>query len=264
MRYAYGVLIGALLSGVIFIGSAIIRVAGFGVSDPMILRSLWSAFISWFAISITLLIVPPIIVHFMNPTKAKEFLIFEVGGVAFFTPFWLGLAAELTGTPWPTVFIDGVENALPFLGPDGSIWGMNIGGFVVTSVMLFSLLLGLYLLRPSFIVKMISTAVPTTTGPPAKKQAPAKGGPPAPSIDAELPNISRPVADDAALKRLRTFLTELTVAEPVINALVSAGVTTLEDLVTTPADKLAEYARLDERTAKELYSAIQKKAWFSV
>ncbi len=264
MRYAHGIFIGAILTGVIFIGCALIRVAGYGISDPSTLQWLWSLYTTWFFLSIAIIVAPPIIVYFADRARFKEFLIFEVGGVAFFTPFWLCFATELSGTPWLTVFVSGVEAAIPFPGPEGTLWGVNIDGFVVVGLMSLSLVFGMYILRPAFIKQMTAVAGPTTTAVrPGGTSPPVSGGPPTSTIEREMPDVTGPVSDDRALQRLRVFLIELSVPEPVINALVSAGVTTVEELITTPANKIAEYARLDERTAKDLYNAIQKK-WFSV
>ncbi|NWF97226.1 MAG: helix-hairpin-helix domain-containing protein [Candidatus Thorarchaeota archaeon] len=292
MRYMLGVFIGALLPGIVFMGSAVINALGYGVTDPVVLQSLWSLFLGWVFVSALILVVPPIAVYFARRQLFREFFFYEFGGLAFFSPFWIGLAAEVSGTPWVEVFTSGVRSGLPSLGPDGTLIGTDIGAIVLTPLMIASLVVGLLVLRPSLILRMSGPGVATE----ALSAVETVGATPAPStiegapaavaetpskaakasgkaakaakpiskgqVDSEMPGVSAPVADDTTIAELRVFLSELSVPEMTINAIINAGIATVTDLVSTGTEQFVSVVGLDRKTAQDLYVAIQKKAWY--
>lgn len=267
MRYALGVFLGALFPGIIFLGAAFIRLAGINETDPLILRSLWNLFTIWFLVCVAMLVVPVIVVRFARRNMLREWVLFEAGGLALFTPMWFLLAAELTGTPMIQVLQLGVEAALPILGEEWRVVGMNIGPVVLVPVLILSVLVGAFLLRPSFIARS------GTVGEPAEPKAP-KGEaapPPAPvekpeaaepSIESEMPGVTRPVADERTVEELRTFLGEMSVPAATIEAIVKGGIETVTDLVATSAEQLVRLTGIDRRTAEDLHLSVQKKVWF--
>lgn len=266
MRYALGVFLGALFPGIIFLGTAFIRLAGIDETNPLVLESLWYTFTVWFLVCVAMLVVPVIVVRFTRRNILREWVLFEAGGLALFTPMWFLLAAELTGTPMMQVLTLGVEAAFPIIGENWSVIGMNIGPVVLVPVLILSVLVGAFLLRPSFITRS------GTAGEPAEPKAPkGEAAPPPPvekpeetepSIESEMPGVTRPVADERTVEELRTFLGEMSVPAGTIEAIVKAGIETVTDLVATSAEQLTRLTGIDRRTAEDLHLSVQKKVWF--
>ncbi|MFW9805855.1 MAG: hypothetical protein ACFFFK_03940, partial [Candidatus Thorarchaeota archaeon] len=63
MRYAYGIIIGAILPFVIFLGSAMI----------LFLSLAWDVFTMWFVVSLAIGIIPPILAFFAKRNAFREF-----------------------------------------------------------------------------------------------------------------------------------------------------------------------------------------------
>ncbi len=258
MRYAHGIIFGALLPGIIFIGGAIIKASGFGVTDPQTLASLWNMYLIWFAISIVLLVLPPILGYVLFREEFRTLLAFEFGGLLFFTPFWFILATDISGDYWVNVLLSGIENGLPMLGAGGAIQGTNVGPIVIIPSMLLFIFLGLYVLRPSFIEAFASgtMSLPFSLG-----SFMSGGETPTETPDA-AGEVAAPVADASSVEQLRALLTEIGTAPAVIDALINAGITTATDLVSTGPEQLAQITGLDPSAAAELNAQVQKKMWF--
>ncbi|RLI50816.1 MAG: hypothetical protein DRO73_01980 [Candidatus Thorarchaeota archaeon] len=258
MRYAHGIMFGALLPGIIFMGCAFIKVAGFGITDPAALQAIWNAYLAWFGISIAVIVVPLIIAWFRYREQFREILIYEVGGLAFFSPLWFIFATDVSGDSWVDVLLTGVHNALPFLGPSGSIQGVNIGPIVLIPSIVIALALGLYMLRPAFIESFVSGSATA----PALRDLSATVGRPAAAPEEEIPKVPPPELETRTEDELRALLTELGTAPNIIEAIIAAGIKTSTDLVATSPEQLAQITGMTQQDAANLNALVQKKLWF--
>jgi len=252
LRYAYGVLLGFLLSGIIFIGSAFIRLAGYGVTDSAVLLELWNIYVIWVFISISLVLVPVIAAAAMYRTNFKEIIIFEAGGLGLFTPFWFALAAEISGDSFLNVILNGVENGLVFLNESGQLSGVTIGPVIFLPIYIALPLIGLFLLRPSFVYRKS----PTEKSP--ELSALTEPDP----IEGEMPDISPPIADSTSVDELRKLLSDLSMPPGTIDTIINAGFATITGLVATSPEQLAAATGLDPKVVQEIHLAVQKKVWF--
>ncbi len=272
MRYALGILYGAIITGIIFLGSAVIKLAGNGVTDQAELDALWGVFQIWTVVSILIIIAPVIIVYFMKRDTFKEFLLFEVGGLALFTPMWLLFATELTGSSIVDLFTTGIESGLIWYGPDGSLIGGHITPILFIPLMGLLILIGIIILRPSFLAKHAGPSEPRAlqalkddVSLPAEKGAgPPSVGPPlgAEPIETEMPGVAPPIASAASEDELRSLLTELGTPDTTISAILNAGIATVTDLVATSPDQLVSATGIDKKSAEDLHMLVQKKVWF--
>ena len=258
MRYAHGVLIGAVLPGVIFIVAAAINITGIG-ADSSILAALWQVYTIWFGVSIALALLPLVIIYIVRRDMFKEFLIFEVGGFALFSPIWLFIATDISGNPWYSILIDGITEGLIGLGPDGTIIGIDISNIFLIPVLSASIIVGVLLLRPSFIAKYGFTGeIPELTE--LKETTVTKEIDPP---DAEMPEVTAPPPTVDSVAQLRDALIEQGTTDPMINLILNSGIGTINDLAATSADQLSNLTGMDKRQAEALLMAIQKKVWFS-
>ncbi len=258
MRYAYGMIFGALLPGIIFIGSAIIKLTGFGITDPILLQAIWNLYLTWFVTSVVLIILPLLIGYLKFRSEFREILVYEFGGLLFFTPFWFILAADISGTFWLDVLMNGIENGLPTLGAGGAIQGTNIGPIVLIPSMILFIILGVYVLRPSFVNAFASGTMSirfSLGGFLPSESGPAEGGP-------VEPGATAPAAGESVVQELRALLTELGVAPAMIDALINAGITTATDLVSTSPEQIAQITGMDATAAENLNAQVQKKMFF--
>ena len=272
MRYALGILYGAIITGIIFLGSAAIKFAGNGVTDQAELDALWGVFQIWTFVSILIIIAPVIIVFFMKRDMFKEFVLFEVGGLALFTPMWLLFATELTGRSIVELFTTGIESGLIWFGPDGSLIGGHITPILFIPLMGLMILMGIIILRPSFLAKHAGLSEPGALKAlrddislPAEKGAgpPSVGPPPgAEPIESEMPGVAPPIASAASEDELRSLLTELGTPDTTISAILNAGIATITDLVATSPDQLVSATGIDKKSAEDLHMLVQKKVWF--
>ncbi|MFW9800794.1 MAG: helix-hairpin-helix domain-containing protein [Candidatus Thorarchaeota archaeon] len=260
MRYGLGVSIGALLPGIIFMGSAIPKIAGLGVTDQAVLASIWSMYVLWFYICIGIAVVPLLVVYNRSRENFRRFVLFEAGGFGLFSPLWLFLATEMSGTPWTELLFEGIQNGLPAPGPAGTIIGISIGPVFFVPLLIAMLLTGLIVLRPSFIERHGGGVVSPLK--PAAKPEPAPAPTPEDTLEAQMPGVKPPVADELSKVELRALLLELGVPEPTIAALANAGYATVTDIVSTSAEQLAISTGLDKATAENLHMAVQKRVWF--
>ncbi|MGY5871224.1 MAG: helix-hairpin-helix domain-containing protein [Candidatus Thorarchaeota archaeon] len=258
MRYAHGVLIGAILPGVIFLVTAAIRITGIG-ADEATLAALWQIYKIWFVVSIALAILPLLIIYLVRRDMFREFLIFEAGGFGFFAPLWIFIATDISGNPWYSILFDGIQDGLIGFGPGGTIIGIEISNIFLVPFLVFSFICGIIFLRPSFIAKWSYTGelpelveLKETTE--TKEESP---------MDTKMPDVVAPPTTADSIASLRDILIELGTTDPVINLILNSGIGTTTDLVATSADQLATITGMDKRQAEALLMAVQKKIWFS-
>jgi hypothetical protein len=262
MRYAYGVFIGALLPFFIFLGSAIILYLGIP----------WEVFIIWFIVSLVAAILPLVLVFFAQRDSFREFLIFEAGGFGLFSPLWIVLFADFTGTSWIVLLTEGITNGIPIPGLGVSIVGIDISGPILIMIFVICLLIGVIFLRPSFIAKhgavgeieelreLKESAEPTEAPPvePVEVLVESEEDP----IEVEMPEVAPPQASVDTMSDLRELLIELGTPEPTINLIFNAGIATTTDLAATSPDQLSNLTGIDKRSAEDLHMAVQKKMFF--
>lgn len=258
MRYAHGILIAFLIPGIIFIGSAIIKLAGIGVTDGAALALIWNVYITWTFISIAIILAPLIVVYIRFKSIMREFLIFEAGGIFFFSPLWFILMTEVTGDSFIEVLLQGVQNGIAFPGPSGEgLIGVNIGPIFLIPLLTVGMIFGLAILRPSFIER-----VPSVSSPPELEALKEKKEKSEDDIDAEMPDVTPPIADSNSISELRKLLTELSVPITIIETLINAGIATVTDLISTSPESLAKTSGIDVKMAQDIHLAVQKKVWF--
>lgn len=252
MRYAYGILLGFLLSGIIFVGGAVIKLADYGITDIAILSQLWNIYILWVFISICLIILPVVVSFAIYRVKFKQVVIFEAGGLALFTPFWIALAIEITGASFLTVISEGIRNGLVFFDESGVLVGVTVGPIILIPLLVALPLIGIFLLRPSFVYRE----------PPVEKPPELSALTEPDPIEAEMPDISPPIADSSSVNELRRLLTEISTPSGTIDTIINAGFATITDLVATSPEQLATMTGLDPKVAQEIHLTVQKKVWF--
>ncbi|MHA1882198.1 MAG: hypothetical protein ACTSUO_04055 [Candidatus Thorarchaeota archaeon] len=258
MRYATGVILGALVSGIIFLGSAVIKITGNGVTDPTALNAIWNLFILWSIVSVFLILSPLMLMYYKNRVGFRELLLLEIGSLSFFTPFWFFFATEVSGDPIIDVVTHGVEEGLPYINEVGAITGVNIGPIILIPSLIAMIVFGLFLLRPSYIEKQIAPDEP-----PELVALKEKTTPPIPeSIDTEMPDVKPPESTPSSIEELRTLLVELLVPEETVGAIMVAGFETITDLVATSPNQIASLANIELRLAQEIHLKVQKKVWF--
>lgn len=257
MRYAHGMLLGAIIPGVIFLGAMVIKVATHG-ADALLLAALWEVYVVWFLISIALLLLPPVVVYFSRRDMVKEFLIYEAGGLGLFGPMWLILATDLAGSSFTTLFTHGVIGGLIGFGPGGTIIPIDVSNIILIPILAFSTIFGVYVLRPSFIVRYGEV-----TEIPELKALKESATSPEDALEVEMPDITPPKATADTVANLRDILVEVNAPEPTINVILSSGIATTPDLVSTSPAQLAALTGMDRKSAEDLLMAVQKKLWFS-
>ncbi len=263
LRYGLGVLLGAIIPGIMFIGAAVINVLGFGVTDPLILGTLWNLYVLWFLVSAVIFVAPLIIVRFMKREMLRELLLFEVGGFAFFAPLWLFFAAEMTGYSIIKLFTVGVENALPSPGLGGTIVGVTINSIILIPMILVFMIFGAFILRPSFVYGIMKTTTKSALEglKPAGKpetERPAEPATPPPTT----PAPPRPASTEAAKQKLMNFLNEIGIPGPTIQKIIQAGFTSETELVATSSDQLAQMLGISASEAEGILVEVQKKVFF--
>ncbi|MHA2223473.1 MAG: hypothetical protein ACXAAO_15640, partial [Candidatus Thorarchaeota archaeon] len=232
MRYAIGIIVGAVLPLIIFFGAAMIKVAGIP----------WDIYVIWFVISIGIAVVPPIVVYSGKRELFREFVIYEGGGFGVFTPIWMILFTDLAGESWTTLFTIGITDGLIAPGLGGTIVGIDVSNFFLIPFFIFSLIAGLFVLRPSFVQRYGLGEMPEL------KVLKDDTTPPEDPIEAEMPDVAPPEASAETIADLKTHLVELGVAEPTINQILESGISTTTDFVATSADHLVTLTGLDKRT----------------
>jgi hypothetical protein len=222
------------------------------------LAALWNVYIIWFLVSIALVTLPPLVIYFARRQMFREFLIYEAGSLGVFTPLWLFLMTDISGGSLTRLFTEGVTSALVGFAPDGSLTGIGIDSVLLIPLLVMSGILGIILLRPSFIAKYgLGDEIPELT---ALKETTEE---PEDEMRPEVPGAepTKPNADTVA--SLRDLLVEIDTPEPTINLILNSGIGTTTDFVGTSPDQLARLASIDKRTAEALLIAARKKLWFS-
>jgi hypothetical protein len=262
MRYAYGIILGAVLPFVLFLGAAIIK----------ILALSWDVYVLWFFLSIGISIAPPILVFLARRDAIRELLIYEAGGFGLFSPIWLFLFTDLSGDSWRVLLTDGIVGGLIGPGFGGTIIPMTIEAVFLIPILIFCIVIGVIFLRPSFIAKygvkgemtelreLKESAEPGAVTITEPSVAPAADG--EDPIEKEMPEVVPPQASADTMADLRGLLTELGTPEPTINLIFNAGIATTTDLVATSPEQLSTLTGIDKRTAEDLHLAVQKKVWF--
>lgn len=249
---------GAVFPGVIFMVAAAINITGIG-ADAAGLELLRQIYTIWFVASIALAIFPLVIIFVVRRDMFKEFLIFETGGFGFFSPIWIFIATDISGDPWYSILFNGITDGLIGPGPGGTIIGIDISNLFLIPFLIFSFIVGVIFLRPSFIVKYgymgelpELTELKETTG--TKEEG---------SIESEMPEVAAPPTTADSVAILRDILIEQGTTDPMINLILNSGIGTTTDLAATSADQLATLTGMDKRQAEQLLMAVQKKVWFS-
>ncbi|MFW9962181.1 MAG: hypothetical protein ACFFCX_01330 [Candidatus Sifarchaeia archaeon] len=257
MRYAYGISLGAVLTFIVFLGAAVIK----------ILALSWDVYVTWFLTSILIGIVPPILVFFARRDKAREFLIYEIGSFGLFSPLWLILFTDLSGDSWTVLLREGIIGGL--IGPGfGGIVPLDIDSYLLIPMLLLCVIIGIIFLRPSFIAKYSVKGEISELRELKKSAKPDVTTVESPEVDTEdpiereMPEVAPPVASVDTMADLRGLLTELGTPEPTINLIFNAGIATTTELVATSPEQLASLTGIDKRTVEDLHMAVQKKVWF--
>ncbi len=228
------------------------RIAGYGVTDPVALTALWNLYVLWVFVSIILIFIPVIVGYFVYRPNFKKIILFEAGGLGLFTPFWFALATEISGDSFIGVFLNGVENGLPFFNEVGQLVGISISPILLVPILLLMIVIGLILLRPSYILEQ------TAPKEPPELSALSEPDP----IETEMPDIEPPVADASSIDELRTLLAELSVPSGTIDTIINAGYATITDLVATSPEQIASNTGLDPKIIQDIHLTVQKKVWF--
>ncbi len=249
---------GALISGIIFMGSAVLKIMGANLTDPVALNTMWTIFLIWFLVSLLLLTLPLVITYVRNRSAFREFLLYQFGSISFFTPFWFILATEVSGEAWMDVLVNGVDNGLPFFNTAGELVGIHVGPIILIPSLVLMIFIGLYFLRPGFIEEQ--TAPPVLPELVALKEKPSP--PPIVSVEDEMPDVKPPVPDASSIEELRALLVELAIPAETVNVILAGGFKTVTDLVATSPEQFASLTGLEARVAQEIHLAIQKRVWF--
>jgi hypothetical protein len=258
MKYAHGIILGALIPGIIFLGAAAIKIAGIGASAPL-LAQLWDLYVIWFLTSVLIALALPVLVYFAKRSSSREFLIYEAGGFCFFSPLWLFFATEISGESWTDLLYDGITDGLIGPGQNGTIVGIYISNVILVPFLILSMILGIIFLRPSFVKKHSAPReLPELT---ALKESTTESE--EEMIEKEMPDVTPPSTTVDSVSALREVLIELGTSDPVINLILNSGIGTVTDFVSTSPDQLASITGLDKRAAEGLLISVQKKLWFS-
>ncbi|MFO7835386.1 MAG: hypothetical protein R6V83_01935 [Candidatus Thorarchaeota archaeon] len=257
MRYAHGIVFSALISGIIFNGAAIIKMMGYGVSDSAVLQRIWRIYTIWTIVSLIIMILPILFVYYRWREALREILIFELGGLAFFSPLWLILDIELTGDFIIDILLFGVENALPIFGPEGEIVGLNLGPVILIPLLIGSFLIGIFLLRPNF-VNQFSLAGKMAD---FDEIEVSDVGQESSEDVQDLPDVTRPAQDETVTEEMRTTLREIGISEKTVQSIIDAGLTGVTDLLSSSPKNLARLARIEESEADDLLIKLQKRVW---
>jgi hypothetical protein len=258
MRYAHGIIFGAIIPGIIFLGAAAIKIAGIGADAPT-LAALWDLYVIWFLISVISVISLPIIMYFAKRDFFKEFLFYEAGGLCFFSPFWLFFATEISGESWTYLLLHGITSGLVGPGPSNTIVGIDISNTILVPFLILSIIFGVVILHPSFLAKHIGPReLPELT---ALKKSTA--GSEDELTETDMPGVIPPTTTVDSVASLREVLIELGTSDPIINLILNSGIGTTTEFVATSPDQLANITGIDRRAAENLLISVQKKLWFS-
>lgn len=229
---------------------------GYGLTDFAALQGIWLMYTVWSVISLVILVLPILIVYFRRREILKEVIVFEIGGLAFFSPLWLLLDIELTGDPVYEVLLLGFQNALPIVGLGGQIVGLNLGPIIIIPLLIGSFLLGVFLLRPSFVNRFSETEMADYD------DIVVRGVDEEPSKEMhDLPDVGQPTPDEASLDEMRTTLKQIGMSESAIQSVIDAGLTGVTDLLSSSPKTIARSVGIEESQAEEMLVKLQKQVW---
>ena len=162
----------------------------------------------------------------------------------------------MSGDSFIELFLTGLENALPAPGEGGTLTAINVSPIIFVPVMILLLVMGVVILRPSFIESHTHPAAAPVETPPA-----ATGEPEDPLAE-DLRGVKPPMPTASTVDELKRMLQEIGAPESAITSILNAGFQTVTDLVSTSSEQLAIAAGLDKATAENIHMLIQKKVWF--
>jgi hypothetical protein len=258
LRYAYGVLLGFIFTGFIFMGAAVIRLLHFGLPEGD--TTVYGSLLIWTLVALAILFVPLLLLFLVRRPFFHEFLIYELGGFALFTPFWVALGAEISGDSWINLYIDfsdngGLVDAIPFpAGPTSVDW-MDIGAVLYIPITVGLIIIGLFLLRPSHVKQIARLPRKPTAEKPSEvtPSAPTPETPEADVVEVEPPPMSQTNIDE-----LKSILLKLNTPDEIIDAIIKSGYASTTDLVATTPEQLASVTGLDKMSAADLQMQVQK------
>jgi hypothetical protein len=261
LRYAYGVFLGFIIPGIIFMGAAAIRLMHFGL--PPGDTTVYGPLLIWTLVAFALLFVPLILIRFMRKSFFHEFLMYELGGLALFTPFWVALGAEISGDRWIDLYLDfsdtgGLVDVFPFPSGPTSVDWMDVGAILYIPITIGLILGGLFLLRPSHIQGFKRPTKPSEIKVPKGETAPSSTIPSTPTSESDIPGTKPPPISQSNIDELKGILMKLNTPDAIINAILNAGFASTTDLVATTPEQLANVTGLDKMAAADLQMSVQK------
>jgi hypothetical protein len=263
LRYAYGVFLGFIIPGIIFMGAAAIRIMHFGLPEGDI--TVYGPLFLWTLVAFAILLIPLLLIRFLRKSFFHEYLVYELGGFALFSPFWIALGAEVSGDSWVNLYIEGLVGAVPFPGGPTSIDWIDIGAFLYIPITVGLILIGLFLLRPSHVkdvIKYAKIGKPEITGaekvPTRVAEAPSTPTPSPEPAEEEIMDVEPPPVTLSNIDELKSILLKLNTPEPTITAILDAGYASTTDLVATTPEQLASVTGLDKIAAADLQMQVQK------
>jgi hypothetical protein len=244
-------------------GSAAIRLAHFGY--PPGDTTVYGPLLIWTLVSIALIFVPLLLIRLLRKSFFHEFLLYELGGLALFTPFWVAFGAEISGDPWTNLYLDfsdtgGLVDVFPFPAGPTSIDWMDIGAILYIPITIGFILAGLFLLRPSHVKEFKRPSRPSELD--TLRGEPAPSTPTPASTEAEMPDVKPPPISQSNIDELKAILTKLNTPDAVIKAIMNAGYASTTDLVATTPEQLANVTGLDKMAAADLQMEVQKVLFY--
>ena len=264
LRYAYGVLLGFIIPGIIFMGAAAIRLMHFGLPEGD--TTVYGPLFLWTLVTLAILFIPPILVRFLRESFFHEYIVYELGGFALFSPFWIALGAEVSGDSWVNLYIDGLIDAVPFPGGPTTVDWIDIGPFLYIPITIGLILAGLFLLRPTHVKDILKSTKPKVTGaekvPTRVAADPSTPTSPAEPTEEEIVEVEPPPVTQSNIDELKSILMKLNTPEATIDAILNAGYASTTDLVATTPEQLATATGLDKMAAADLQMEVQKVLFY--
>ena len=121
-------------------GVAAIRLMHFGL--PPEDTTVFGPLFLWTLVALGILFIPPILLRFLRKDFFHEYLVYETGGVALFSPFWIALGAEVSGDSWVELYTVGLVRVVPFPSGPTSVTWLGIGAFLYTPMTIGLVLAG--------------------------------------------------------------------------------------------------------------------------
>lgn len=251
-------------------GAAAIRLMHFDL--PSEDTTVFGPLFLWTLVALAILFIPPILLRFLRRDFFHEFLVYESGGFALFSPFWIALGAEVSGDSWVELYTVGLVRVVPFPSGPTSVTWLGIGAFLYAPMTIGLILAGLYLLRPIHVreVSMISKrATPKVSKSKVTgaervptRVAPAPSSPPPEPVEEVIEDVQPPPVSQTNIDELKSVLLKLNTPEPMITAILNAGYASTTDFVATTPEQLAAVTGLDKIAAADLQMEVQKVLFY--